>query len=82
MRGWSNPTAPIRPDEMLGSKVTGIRNFETDTIGDVEGDVIPKEKMSDFRTRQIERESRCGLGNGAKDQVLPFRPAPAGERKI
>src|SRR5207302_754821 len=31
--------------EVLGSKVTSVRNFETETIRDVEGDEIPKEKM-------------------------------------
>jgi phosphoglucomutase len=34
--------------EVLGSKVTNIRNFETDEIKDVEGDGIPKEKMLMF----------------------------------
>jgi phosphoglucomutase len=34
--------------EVLGSKMTSIRNFETDEIKDVEGDGIPKEKMSIF----------------------------------
>jgi phosphoglucomutase len=34
--------------DVLGSKVTSIRNFETETIKDVEGDKIPKEKMSIF----------------------------------
>jgi phosphoglucomutase len=33
---------------VLGSKVTDIRNFETDEIRDVEGDQIPKEKMLMF----------------------------------
>lgn len=32
--------------EVLGSKVTSIRNFETHEIRDVEGDRIPEEKMS------------------------------------
>ena len=36
------------PAEMLGSKVTNIRNFEKETFYDVEGDLIPKEKMSIF----------------------------------
>jgi phosphoglucomutase len=35
--------------EVLGSKVTSIRNFETDEIKDVEGDNVPKEKMSIFK---------------------------------
>ena len=47
--------------EMLGSRVTSIRNFETETIRDVEGDEIPKEKMSIFeledRTRIAVRAS-------------------------
>ena len=46
---------------MLGSKVTSVRNFETETIRDVEGDEIPKEKMSIFeledRTRIAVRPS-------------------------
>ena len=33
---------------MLGSKVTSIRNFETDKIEDAESDQIPKEKMLMF----------------------------------
>jgi len=42
----SYATDPL--SEMLGSKVMSIRNFETDEIKDVEGDEIPKEKMSIF----------------------------------
>jgi phosphoglucomutase len=34
--------------EVIGSKVTSIRNFETDKIKDAEGDQIPKEKMLMF----------------------------------
>jgi phosphoglucomutase len=34
--------------EVLGVGVTRVKNFETDTIKDVEGDEIPKEKMSIF----------------------------------
>ena len=34
--------------EVLGSKVGNIRNFETDEIKDVEGEQIPKEKMLMF----------------------------------
>jgi phosphoglucomutase len=49
------------PSEMLGSKVSSLRNFETETIHDVEGDLIPKEKMSIFeledRTRIAVRPS-------------------------
>jgi phosphoglucomutase len=35
--------------EVLGSKVGNIRNFETDDIKDVEGEQIPKEKMLMFQ---------------------------------
>ena len=33
------------PNEIEGSKVTGVRNFATETFFDVEGDPIPKENM-------------------------------------
>jgi len=42
----SYATAPF--PEVLGSKVTSIRNFETDKIEDAEGEQIPKEKMLTF----------------------------------
>jgi phosphoglucomutase len=34
--------------DVLGSKVVEIKNFETETIRDVEGDPVPKERMSIF----------------------------------
>ena len=34
--------------EVLGSRVIGIKNFERDMVEDVEGDLVPKEKMSIF----------------------------------
>src|SRR5207247_647142 len=34
--------------EVLGSKVIGIKNFEMDMVEDVEGDLVPKEKMLIF----------------------------------
>src|SRR5438034_3681086 len=47
--------------EVLGSKVIGIKNVETDMIEDVEGDLAPKEKKSIFeledRTRIAVRPS-------------------------
>src|SRR6202171_2258729 len=55
----SYATSP--PRETLGTKVARIRNFATETIRDVEGDEIPKEKMSIFeledRTRIAVRAS-------------------------
>src|ERR1044071_7788841 len=35
--------------EVLGTKVESIRNFETDQIKDIEGDNVPKERMSTFK---------------------------------
>ena len=47
--------------EVAGAKITRTRNFETETILDIEGDEIPKEKMSIFeladRTRIAVRAS-------------------------
>src|ERR1700730_1044051 len=47
--------------DVLGSIVTSIKNFETETIRDIEGDEIPKEKMAIFeledRTRIAVRPS-------------------------
>jgi len=36
------------PNEMLGAKLIQVKNFETDTYRDIEGDEIPKEKMLMF----------------------------------
>ena len=36
------------PHEMLGAQVIQVKNFETDTYRDIEGDEIPKEKMLIF----------------------------------
>lgn len=36
------------PREMLGTQIIQVKNFETDTYRDVEGDEIPKEKMLIF----------------------------------
>src|SRR5438552_2672628 len=47
--------------EVLGSRVIGIKNFQTDMVEDVEGDLTTKEKMSIFeledRTRIAVRPS-------------------------
>jgi phosphoglucomutase len=51
--------------EVLGSKVTKVRNFETDEIKDVEGDRIPKEKMLVFE-----------LEDGARIAVRPSGTEP------
>ncbi|MBA3387654.1 MAG: phospho-sugar mutase [Chthoniobacterales bacterium] len=49
------------PDEMLGSPVAAVKNFEKEILRDIEGDIIPKEKMLIFelgdRTRIAVRAS-------------------------
>lgn len=53
--------------EVLGSKVTGARNFETEAIYDVEGDEIPKEKMSIF---ELENRTRIAVrGSGTEPKI-------------
>jgi phosphoglucomutase len=37
-----------RPNEMLGTKLVHVKNFEMDSYRDIEGDEIPKEKMLIF----------------------------------
>jgi len=53
--------------KVLGSKVTGARNFETEAIHDVEGDKIPKEKMSIF---ELENRTRIAVrGSGTEPKI-------------
>jgi len=55
------------PTEVLGLKVTSIKNFGTDTIRDVEGDVIPKQKMSIF---ELEEKTRIAVrGSGTEPKI-------------
>jgi phosphoglucomutase len=60
------------PSEMLGSKMAGIRNFETDTIHDVEGDEIPKQKMSIFELADGTRIAVRGSGTEPKIKYYMF----------
>jgi phosphoglucomutase len=64
--------ASAPPTEMLGSKVTNIRNFETDTIRDVEGDEIPKQKMSIFELADGTRIAVRGSGTEPKIKYYLF----------
>src|SRR5438094_842425 len=53
--------------EVLGLKVTSVRNFETETIRDIEGDEIPKEKMSIF---ELEDKTRIAVrGSGTEPKI-------------
>ncbi len=66
------------PNEMLGSKVTSVRNFEQDTIRDVEGDEIPREKMLIFQLADRTRVAVRGSGTEPKIKYYLFaqrRPA-------
>jgi len=55
------------PSEIAGSRVTGITDFEKQTIRDVEGDVIPKQKMSIF---ELEDKTRIAVrGSGTEPKI-------------
>ena len=55
------------PTEIAGAKVIGITDFEKQTIRDVEGDVIPKQKMSIF---ELEDKTRIAVrGSGTEPKI-------------
>jgi phosphoglucomutase len=58
--------------EVIGSKVTSIRNFETDKIEDAEGDQIPKEKMLMFELQDGTRISVRPSGTEPKIKYYLF----------
>jgi phosphoglucomutase len=60
------------PSEMLGMKVRKIRNFEKETIRDVEGDEIPKEKMSIFELEDYTRIAVRASGTEPKIKYYLF----------
>lgn len=67
------------PTEMLGRKVASIRNFEKEEIRDVEGDMIPKEKMSIFELEDRTRIAVRGSGTEPKIKYYLFaQERPAG----
>jgi phosphoglucomutase len=69
------------PKEIAGSKVTGITDFEKQTIRDVEGDVIPKQKMSIFELEDKTRIAVRGSGTEPKIKYYIFaQRRPAGEK--
>ncbi len=79
------------PSEMLGTKVTRVRDFEKETIRDVEGDLIPKEKMSIFELEDHTRIAVRASGTEPKikyylfaqrrPQTKKFEPAELAETK-
>jgi phosphoglucomutase len=60
------------PQQMLGSKVSSVRNFETATIRDVEGEEIPKEKMLIFELADRTRIAVRGSGTEPKIKYYLF----------
>jgi phosphoglucomutase len=64
-----NSYAASPPAEMAGSKVATIRNFEKETIKDVEGDEIPKEKMSLF---ELEDHTRIAVRASGTEPKIKY----------
>jgi phosphoglucomutase len=60
------------PNEMPGSKVVSVRNFETETIRDVEGDEIPKQMMLIFELADKTRVAVRGSGTEPKIKYYLF----------
>jgi phosphoglucomutase len=60
------------PNEMLGSKVVSVKNFEKETYLDVEGDQIPKEKMLIFELADKTRVAVRGSGTEPKIKYYLF----------
>ena len=74
--------ASAPPAEMLGAKVTRITNFETDRIRDVEGDEIPKQKMSIFELQDRTRIAVRGSGTEPKIKYYIFAQRRPGNGKF
>ncbi|MEY2507896.1 MAG: phosphoglucomutase [Verrucomicrobiota bacterium] len=69
------------PSEMLGSRVAHIKNFETESFRDVEGDEIPKEKMLVFELDDRARIAVRGSGTEPKIKYYLFaQQRPDGAR--
>jgi phosphoglucomutase len=70
------------PNEMLGRKVTRIKNFATETIRDVEGDEIPKEKMSIFELEDGTKIAVRASGTEPKIKYYLFAQKRPGQSKF
>jgi phosphoglucomutase len=68
------------PSEILGIPVANVRNFAAETIYDIEGDEIPKEKMLIFQLADETRIAVRGSGTEPKIKYYLFgqRSADAG----
>jgi phosphoglucomutase len=69
------------PTELLNAKVARVKNFETETFRDVEGDEIPKEKMLIFELEDRTRIAVRGSGTEPKIKYYLFaQERPTGSR--
>jgi phosphoglucomutase len=68
--------------EVSGSRVIGIKNFETDMIEDVEGDLVPKEKMSIFELEDGTRIAVRPSGTEPKIKYYLFAQRRPGNGKF
>ena len=70
------------PNEMLGAKLIQVKNFETDTYRDIEGDEIPKEKMLIFEFGDHTRVAVRASGTEPKIKYYLFAQRRPGEAKF
>jgi phosphoglucomutase len=69
------------PTDIASSRVSGITDFEKQTILDVEGDVIPKQKMLIFELEDKTRIAVRGSGTEPKIKYYIFaQRRPEGEK--
>jgi phosphoglucomutase len=69
-------------DEILGSAVANTRNFETDEIRDIEGDLIPKTKMLMFELEDGTRIAVRPSGTEPKIKYYLFARRPPEKEKF
>ena len=70
------------PREILGRVVTGAKNFERETIRDIEGDEIPKEKLMIFELADKTRIAVRGSGTEPKIKYYLFAQRRPSNEKL
>jgi phosphoglucomutase len=70
------------PNEMLGAKLIQVKNFETDTYRDIEGDEIPKEKMLIFEFGDHTRVAVRASGTEPKIKYYVFAQRRPGRARL
>ncbi len=58
--------------EVLGSRVIGIKNFEMDMVEDVEGDLVPKEKMLIFELEDLAGAGRIAVRPSGTEPKIKY----------